>query len=37
MTYEEKWIIDKPTIVPLTLNRARIVVPNGEYSYGDGW
>ena len=27
----------KPTIMPLIGSRARIVIPDGPWSYGDAW
>lgn len=36
-TAEEPWETGKPVITPLTLGRARIVLPTSEFAYSKAW
>ncbi len=33
----DPWIADKPTIIPLIGNRARLIIPTGSYEYSSAW
>lgn len=33
----DAWVPGRPIIVPLTLGRARLIVPTSPYSWDRGW